>query len=77
VPTREARKAAKSAFNPIWQCAQQQGYRKARSAAYAWLAQQLKIEAGTCHVGWFDVATCQRVLEICRTVRPNTIPWET
>ena len=57
--TREARKQAKDAFNPLWQSGGM-----TRSEAYAWLAAQLGITAGACHVGWFDIATCERVVEI-------------
>jgi zinc-finger-containing domain len=61
VPTREARRRAKAAFNPIWESG-----RMSRSAAYAWLAGELGIErVGECHIGWFDVATCDRVVAIC------------
>ncbi len=61
-PTREARKRAKAAFNPIWQ-----GGSMTRNEAYAWLAGQLGIaKVGECHIGWFDVATCDRVVEVCR-----------
>ncbi|GAQ30266.1 hypothetical protein SAMD00023378_3949 [Ralstonia sp. NT80] len=61
-PTREARKRAKAAFNPLWQ-----GGGMTRNEAYAWLAGQLGIaEVGECHIGWFDVAMCDRVVEVCK-----------
>ncbi|KUZ70708.1 hypothetical protein WI38_32700 [Burkholderia ubonensis] len=60
-PTREARKRAKAAFNPTWDSGGM-----TRTDAYAWLAAQLGIEnVEECHIGWFDVATCNRVVEIC------------
>lgn len=59
--TREARKRAKAAFNPLWQ----DGGMK-RTEAYAWLAGQLGIPVGETHIGWFDVATCERVVEIIK-----------
>lgn len=60
-PTREARKRAKAAFNPLWQSGQM-----TRSAAYAWLAGQLGIDrVDDCHIGWFDVLTCDRVVMAC------------
>jgi len=40
--------------------------RDARSAGYAWLAEQLGINPTDCHVAMFDVATCQRVIAMCR-----------
>lgn len=59
-PTREARKRAKAAFNPIWQSGAM-----TRTDAYIWLAQQLGIENHEeCHIGWFDVATCDRVVTV-------------
>nr|WP_315471724.1 zinc-finger-containing protein [uncultured Rhodoferax sp.] len=55
---RNARKRAKSAFNPLWQ---QGGM--SRSEAYAWLAKALGIaDVNACHIGWFDVAQCNAVV---------------
>lgn len=60
---REARKKAKAAFNPLWQG---DGAKYSRKQAYAWLAGELGIvDAGTCHVGWFDIAMCGRVVAVC------------
>lgn len=60
-PTREARKKAKAAFNPLWESGSM-----SRSEAYAWLANRLGISrVEECHIGWFDVAQCDRVLAIC------------
>ncbi|MCM2547619.1 zinc-finger-containing protein [Burkholderia glumae] len=59
-PTREARKRAKAAFNPLWETGGM-----TRTAAYSWLAARLDIVFGECHVGWFDVAMCDRVVEVC------------
>lgn len=59
-PTREARKRAKAAFNPIWQSGAM-----TRTDAYVWLAQQLGIENHEeCHIGWFDIAMCDRVVVV-------------
>lgn len=43
------------------------GYKRkhARSAAYKWLAKELGIKKKRCHIGNFDVETCQQVAEIC------------
>jgi hypothetical protein len=38
----------------------------ARNAAYAWLARCLGIELEQCHIGMFDVETCNRVVAVCR-----------
>jgi hypothetical protein len=58
--TREARKRAKAAFNPLWE-----GRRMKRREAYAWLAKALGISnVGECHIGWFDIAMCDRVVAV-------------
>jgi len=64
---RKWRKAAKDAFNPKWNS---DVANMSRSEAYAWLARELRIDAGECHIGWFDVPTCQLVIEVCRGQRP-------
>lgn len=65
-PTRVARKAAKAAFNPIWQDAGSKERKRARTAAYVWLAGAMGIsDVGACHIGWFDVAQCRRVVDVC------------
>lgn len=61
-PMRDARKRAKAAFNPLWQ-----DQRMTRTQAYAWLAGALGIaNVEECHIGWFDAATCDRVVTACR-----------
>ena len=58
------RKRAKAAFNPLWQAPEAE---LSRSAAYSWLASALDVEnVEACHIGWFDVQTCMRVIEVCR-----------
>lgn len=59
-PMREARKRAKSAFNPLWEG---EGAPMNRNGAYAWLANALQIDAEACHIGWLDVAGCERVVK--------------
>jgi hypothetical protein len=64
--TRQARKRAKAAFNPLWQ----NGGPMARKEAYRWLAAVLGIaEVETCHIGWFDQATCDRVVAVVARYR--------
>lgn len=65
-PIRAARKRAKTAFNPLWQGRAGQSGALTRSQAYGWLAEQLGIPAGACHIGWLDVAACDRVVAVCR-----------
>jgi hypothetical protein len=48
---------AHAALDPLW--------RGNRSAGYRWLARRLGIAAAECHIGLFDVETCQRVIEVC------------
>lgn len=45
--------------------------RVARTAAYARLAVDLGIDPKDCHIGMFDRATCERVVQICMTWKPN------
>lgn len=60
---RAARKAAKSAFMPMWE---DRGMDK--DSAYAWLADKMGIaEVGHCHIGWFNIEQCNRVVQICNT----------
>jgi hypothetical protein len=68
-PTRRARSQAKAAFNPIWK----RGV-MTRSEAYAWLAAQLGIaKPEECHIGWFDVAQCERVVEVCESLKVQEV----
>ncbi|WP_446333007.1 zinc-finger-containing protein [Burkholderia pseudomallei] len=60
--TREARKRAKAAFNPLWQSGSM-----TRTEAYTWLAARLGVAVAACHIGWFDVAMCQLVEHECVT----------
>lgn len=66
--TKNARKAAHAAFDPIWKLARDKG--KARAEAYQWLADQLDIEKWRCHISWFDISYCNKVVKLClaRTV---------
>lgn len=50
---------AHQAFDPFWQA---EGM--TRKQAYQWLADQLGLNQEQCHIGLFDVAQCQRVVEV-------------
>lgn len=65
---RRARTAAHAAFDPLWKDGE-----ISRTRAYRWLATQLGMDAETCHIGMFDIATCRQVVEVCsaHTVRPG------
>lgn len=67
---RAAKKAAHAVFDPLWQVCIKNNFkaRQARSESYAWLAQALGIGVDQCHIGWFDLAQCRRVVEICEKV---------
>lgn len=66
-PTREARKRAKAAFNPLWQSGAM-----TRTEAYSWLASRLGVAVAACHIGWFDVAMCQLVEHECLTIASSS-----
>lgn len=65
-PIREARKKAKSLFNPLWQ-----GGKMQRGQAYAWLARELNIPKESCHFGWFDVTQCEQAIQVLTTRQPK------
>lgn len=58
---RKAKNAAHAAFDPIWKSKQLN-----RSDAYYWLSRQLGIRFKDCHIGMFDVATCNKVIAACQ-----------
>lgn len=47
-------------FDLIWKSKKQ-----TRKQAYIWLAKKLGIDIRDCHIGMFDVHTCQKVIDIC------------
>lgn len=59
---RKARNAAHAAFDPLWRDGP-----LPRRAAYAWLAKGLGISVEQCHIATFDLAQCQRVLELVKS----------
>lgn len=63
---RVAKMAAHSAFDPLWKSGQHK-----RGKLYGWLANQLGIEKKDCHIGMFDVDMCRRVVEVCKTSKPE------
>ena len=40
-------------------------YQITREGAYRWLANALEIPVEDCHIRFFDIATCKKVIEIC------------
>ncbi len=72
---RKAKQDAHAAFDPIWQelAASGMSRSRARSQAYAWLAEALGIAVRDCHIGLFDEETCKRVVTACQA-RPQAAP---
>lgn len=65
---------AHAEFDPMWKHKmerEQLSKSKARQAGYVWLAAQLGIEVKKCHIGWFDVEQCKRVVMICRGAKAD------
>ena len=56
-PLREARKAAKRLFNPLWRDGAM-----TRTEAYTWLAGELGIPVADCHIGWFEQDQCNAAI---------------
>jgi zinc-finger-containing domain len=61
---RAAKSLAHRAFDPLWK-----SERMPRARAYSWLSQQLGIDGKTCHIGMFDIAMCNKVVEVCKEFR--------
>lgn len=69
---RTAKIRAHDAFDPIWRyLVERHGYSKgfARHKAYEWLAERMGLTIETAHIGMFDVAQCDRVVEVCGEYR--------
>lgn len=65
---RAAKQRAHAAFDPLWKAKMRRdsvSKGNARAAGYKWLAEQLGVKASQCHIGMFDVETCERVVEAC------------
>ncbi len=65
---RKAKMAAHVAFDLRWVSAAT-GRGSKRRIAYQWLADQLNIDKEECHIGYFDLEMCKRVVEVCRAQR--------
>lgn len=57
---RDAKMRAHAVFDPYWM-----SRTMARVHAYRLLAKNLRISTDACHIGMFDLATCNKVVEIC------------
>lgn len=58
---RNAKYMAHYYFDIIWR-----NKHMPRKQAYKWLAKQLRIPAKDCHIGWFDLKQCNKVIEVSR-----------
>ena len=63
IELRKARIRAHDAFDYYWKTGN-----ISRKRAYLWLADRLGIKFNDCHIGMFDIETCDRVVEICRDI---------
>ena len=65
---RKAKVHAHQMFDNLWKQKMARGFAKgeARRSAYKWLSQQLDIPVKYTHIGMFDVATCKKVVQICK-----------
>jgi len=52
---------AHEAFDPLWKYGRFKGD---RDAAYRWLSQQMGVPYKNTHIGMFDVAQCQKAIQI-------------
>ena len=66
---RVAKMAAHAAFDRLWQAKAARGdcsRSKARGLGYAWLAEQMQIPPGQCHIGMMTTDQCWKIVGICR-----------
>jgi len=54
---RKAKSAAHRAFDPLWKSGDMK-----RKQAYKWLSQIIEIDGKDCHIGMFDIETCENVV---------------
>lgn len=57
---RKAKIAAHAAFDPLWKSG-----RMKRKDAYSWLADSLRIDVESCHIGMFDLEACMNTVKAC------------
>jgi len=65
---RGAKRKAHEFFDILWKAAIQQWRtkREARNSAYVWLAGQLELSIEHTHIGMFDLALCNKVIDLCK-----------
>lgn len=60
------RKEAHKYFDNIWRRKKKTGDRYARSKAYKWLSNKMKLPPNKTHIGMFEIDQCKKVIELCR-----------
>lgn len=59
---REWKQKAHAKFDSLWKMSKKPNR---RSAAYAWLGEQMKLKPSRTHIGMFNVEQCQRAIQLC------------
>lgn len=65
---RKAKREAHAAFDPLWKEGSMD-----RRQAYAWLANEMKLDRFDCHIGLFNCQQCRQVVEIVRAYRHRAV----
>ena len=63
--TREWRKRAHAAFDPVWRGPQRKWD---RGTAYCWLQNEMSLIPRECHIGLFDRQQCEQVIALVRSL---------
>lgn len=62
---RRLKQAAHFAFDPLWRSGDM-----SRLDAYAWLAKEIGLSVGNCHIGMMDEDACKAVIAVMNRSRP-------
>lgn len=63
---RAAKQKAHQAFDPLWKSG-----KMSRTGAYSWLSKILEIPPKDCHIGMFNIETCQKATKVCLEKQKN------
>lgn len=66
---RQAKIQAHAYFDGMWKKKMERNKMSknvARNLAYEWLARMMGLTRDDCHIGMFDVAECNKVVELCK-----------
>ena len=64
---RMKRRETHKVFDGYWQ-----RMNMTRSAGYKWLSNQLKLPKSKTHIGYFDMETCENVIQLCHAKNNTT-----